>query len=129
MSLYDISPDDVFQMTDHHPQIPTFLPLTEATYFILLSLAPGPKHGYAIMKEVQQMSQGRVTFSTGTLYGAIKRLLDLGWIIRFGENPDESGRTRKSYELSNLGRSILNAEISRMRNLVQLAASIKSQEI
>ena len=57
-------------------------PMTETTYFILLSLAPGPSHGYAIMKDVQQLSQARVVLSTGTLYGALKRLLELGWIER-----------------------------------------------
>ena len=48
------------------------LPLTEATYFILLSLALGPRHGYLIMKDVRSLSRGRVTLSTGTLYGALK---------------------------------------------------------
>ncbi len=49
---------------------------------ILLSLAPGPKHGYAILKEVETLSDGRVKLSTGTLYGAIERLLDQDWIRR-----------------------------------------------
>ena len=64
---------------------PPIAPLTESTYFILLSLSPEPKHGYAIMKEVQELSEGRVVLSTGTLYGALKRLLDEGWIIRLEE--------------------------------------------
>jgi DNA-binding PadR family transcriptional regulator len=51
------------------------LPLTETTFFILLSLASEPKHGYAIMKEVETLSRGNVRLRTGTLYGAIKRLL------------------------------------------------------
>ena len=51
-------------------EIQTQLPLTEATYFILLSLAPGPRHGYAIMKDVHSLSHGHVTLSTGTLYTA-----------------------------------------------------------
>ena len=58
------------------------LPLREPTFFILLSLSPGPKHGYAILKEVEALSDGRVRLSTGTLYGAIKRLLDDDWIRR-----------------------------------------------
>jgi DNA-binding PadR family transcriptional regulator len=57
-------------------------PLTEATFFILLSLSPAPKHGYAIMKEVKALSNGRIVFSTGTLYGALRRLLEQGWIRR-----------------------------------------------
>lgn len=116
------------------------LPLTEATFFILLSLAPGPKHGYAIMKAVNQMSNGRITFSTGTLYGAIKRLLDQGWIIRNEEGEegredntharsDESPRSRKEYELTGLGRKVYNAEVSRMQELVQLAISSQPGEV
>lgn len=58
------------------------LPLTETTFFILLSLSPKPKHGYAMMKDVESLSEGRIRLSTGTLYGAIKRLLEKGWIKR-----------------------------------------------
>ena len=110
----------------------SFLPLTEATFFILLSLSSGPKHGYAIMKEVAQVSNGRITFSTGTLYGALKRLLDHGWIARNGEDKDgtdENSRNRKDYILTALGRRILISEIARMKDLVQLSVSIDPKEI
>ena len=100
-------------------------PLTETTFFILLSLAPEPKHGYAIMKEVQQVSERRVALSTGTLYGAIKRLLEQGWIQRVDPNKDEktpaAGRPKKSYSLSDSGRKALKAEIARLETLVHLA--------
>jgi DNA-binding PadR family transcriptional regulator len=108
-----------------------FLPLTEATFFILMSLSSGPRHGYAILKEVHEISQGRITFSTGTLYGALKRLLDQGWIVR-NEEGDESGedagRVRKDYELTSLGKKVLGAEINRMRSLVWLADSAHPEE-
>jgi DNA-binding PadR family transcriptional regulator len=98
------------------------LPLTEATFFILLSLSPGPCHGYAIMKDVETLSDGRVTLSTGTLYGAIKRLLEADWIERVESRAaDERGRPRKEYRLTELGRRILNAEISRLEGLVHAA--------
>src|SRR2546421_10786054 len=61
------------------------LPVTEPVLLILLSLAEQPRHGYAILQDVQEMSEGRVTLSTGTLYGALRRLLDDGWIERFHE--------------------------------------------
>jgi len=98
------------------------LPLTETTFFILLSLAPNPKHGYAIMKDVQSLSHNRVTLSTGTLYGALKRLLKREWIERV-DNPnlDETGRIRKAYELTELGRRILDAETARLQTLVSAA--------
>jgi DNA-binding PadR family transcriptional regulator len=110
--------------------IKSFLPLTEATFFILISLFPEPKHGYAIMKEVHQMSYGRITFSTGTLYGALKRLLDQGWIARNGEGEEsgeETSRSRKDYELTSLGRRVMNSEVGRMKDLVQLAVSIQPE--
>ncbi len=103
------------------------LPLTEPTFFILLSLMPQPKHGYAIAKDVQVLSEERVVLSTSTLYTALKRLLEIGWIERAGEDPepDESGRPRKVYRLTMMGRRILEAETERLRSLVQ-AAQIRS---
>jgi DNA-binding PadR family transcriptional regulator len=98
------------------------LPLREPTFFILLSLSPGPKHGYAILKEVENLSEGRVKLSTGTLYGAIKRLLDQGWIRRVDDPlPNTTDRERKSYDLTELGRRMLNAEIERLQRLVKVA--------
>ena len=98
------------------------LPLTEATLFIMLSLTPKPKHGYAIMKDVRTLSENRVVLSTGTLYGALKRLLERGWIERVDDlASEETGRTRKPYALTDLGWRILNAEVARLRTLVAVA--------
>jgi DNA-binding PadR family transcriptional regulator len=100
----------------------TYLPLSEVTYFILLSLAYERKHGYAIMKEVELLSDGRVIMSTGTLYGALKRLLDQEWIIRSNKDSEKSsGREKKVYSLTSLGTRILNAEIRRLESLVNVA--------
>ena len=104
--------------------IQTYLPLTETTLYILLSLAPGPRHGYAIMKDVRALSHNRVELSTGTLYSALKRLLDQEWIRR-AEDPDpiaaNGGRKRKAYVLTDLGSSILQAEVDRLQGLVRVA--------
>jgi len=100
----------------------SYLPLSEPTYYILLSLAPGLKHGYAILKDVDEISAGRVRLSTSTLYGAIKRLLELGWIERVEEplaHPTE--RERKAYALTPTGRSVLEAETERLSKLVSAA--------
>jgi len=98
------------------------VPLTEATFFILLSLAAGPRHGYAIIKDVRNISQGRVSLSTGTLFGALKRLLEKGWILRFEDgNQESSGRQRKFYQLTGLGKQILLAEMHRMDQILQEA--------
>lgn len=101
-------------------------PMTETTYFILLSLAPGPSHGYAIMKDVHQLSQARVVLSTGTLYGALKRLLELGWIMR-SDDPAAggNGRERKAYRLTNLGQLMLDHEIARLNELLAAAGQRK----
>ena len=98
-------------------------PLSEATFFILLALAPAPLHGYAIMKEVDRLSEGRVGLSTGTLYGAVKRLLEDRWIRRSGTGHEtrERGRVRKAYDLTAAGRRILHAESARLQSLATLA--------
>jgi DNA-binding PadR family transcriptional regulator len=100
------------------------LPLTETTFLIMLSISAEPRHGYAIMKDVQELSEGRVSLSTGTLYGAIKRLLDSGWIVRVEEDGREMvqpRRFRKSYKLSRVGKRMLDSELTRMRSLIKLA--------
>ena len=60
----------------------SYLPLTEPTFYILLSLAPSKKHGYAILRDVEGLSKGRLRLSTSTLYSALARLLDQGLIER-----------------------------------------------
>jgi len=100
------------------------LPLSEATFFILLSLAVKPHHGYAIMKDVQSLSGNRITLATGTLYGALKRLLELGWVLRIDSAEfAAAGRKRIVYRLTEMGRSVLDAEILRLDGLVTAARS------
>jgi DNA-binding PadR family transcriptional regulator len=96
-------------------------PLTEATLLILLSLAPQPQHGYAIMKDVAALSDGRVKLSTGTLYGALNRLLEQGWIERVEDGDEIGGRQRKAYQLTGAGRAVLNTEVARLKKLVAMA--------
>jgi DNA-binding PadR family transcriptional regulator len=104
------------------------LPLTETTYFILLSLSPKPQHGYAMMKSVESLSEGRIRLSTGTLYGAIKRLLERGWIRRVDELASQTdGRGRKAYALTRYGQRILNAEIDRLQDLIEAAREVYAE--
>ena len=95
-------------------------PLTETTFFILLSLATERKHGYAIMKDVRALSGNRITLSTGTLYGAIKRLLEQGWIKRVNDSANGK-RARQAYALTDAGRRVLDAEVTRLKALVATA--------
>ena len=95
------------------------IPLQEATFFILLSLAQTLKHGYAILLDVTELSDGRLQLSTGTLYGALRRLLDQGWIERYDEASEVvNGRERKVYCITDLGQKILNADVARMQDLI-----------
>jgi DNA-binding PadR family transcriptional regulator len=96
-----------------------FLPLSEPVLLILLSLAGQPRHGYSILKDVEQMSDGRVVLSTGTLYGALRRLLDEEWIERIEE--EDSSRGRQAYRLTARGRRNLQVEVGRMKHLTRLA--------
>lgn len=96
------------------------LPLSEPVLLVLLSLVEQPRHGYSILKDVERMSGGRVKLSTGTLYGALRRLLDEAWIERVEE--DDSPRDRRPYRLTPRGRRNLQLEVERMRQLTKLAA-------
>lgn len=109
--------------------------LREPTYFILLALAADnrqnalARHGYAILKEVESLSHGRVRLSTSTLYEALARLLELGWIERVDDElenaaaagPLHPGKPRKAYRLAPTGRRILEAEVSRLEALLTAA--------
>jgi DNA-binding PadR family transcriptional regulator len=95
-------------------------PITEPVLLILLSLATQPRHGYAILRDTEQISDGRVRLSTGTLYGALRRLLDDGWIERFKD--EDTSRGKQSYRLTSLGRRNLQAEVSRLKQLARAAA-------
>jgi DNA-binding PadR family transcriptional regulator len=99
------------------------LPLSPAVFNILLALADGEKHGYAIMLEVERNTHGEVKMGPGTLYGSIKRLLAAGLIEESGERPDPAldDERRRYYRLSGLGRQVLSAEAERLYRQVKLA--------
>jgi len=94
--------------------------VSEPVLLIMLSLAEQPRHGYAILQDTERMSDGRVRLSTGTLYGALRRLLEDGWIERFKE--EDSARGRQAYRLTAAGRRNLQMEVARMNQLTRVAA-------
>src|SRR6266576_3665705 len=96
-------------------------PLTEPVLLILMSLAGQPRHGYALMKDIEILSDGRVRVSTGTLYGALNRLLNNEWIARFAQ-PDKS-REKQAYKLTATGRRQLQLELDRMQQLTRAATA------
>ncbi|MHB1958675.1 MAG: PadR family transcriptional regulator [Acidobacteriaceae bacterium] len=95
-------------------------PLSEPIVLILTSLASKPRHGYALLKDIEQLSGGRVQLSTGTLYGALRRLLEGGWIERYAQ--EDTSRDKQAYRLTPTGKAQLHAEIERLRGLLQAAS-------
>ena len=104
------------------------IPLTPAVFHILLALADGEKHGYAIMKEVESVTDGAVRMGPGTLYGSIKRMLKAGMIRESDERPDPEldDARRRYYELTGYGRRVLEAEAQRLAQAVRVARRKKA---
>ena len=102
-------------------------PLTEPVLLILLSLANRPLHGYALLKDIEMLSNGRVRLSTGTLYGALSRLLQDSWIDRSVQA--DTSRDKQAYRITATGREHLHRELDRMKQLTQAArARLKTRE-
>jgi DNA-binding PadR family transcriptional regulator len=95
-------------------------PLTPAVFHILLALSLKERHGYEIMKQVEEDSGGRVTLGPGTLYTAIRRLLDDGWIA-VASSDTEGDERRKYYKLTSKGKAVLAEETQRLHDVAGLA--------
>ncbi len=98
-------------------------PLTPAMFHVLLALAGDDLHGYAILKEVDLRTNGKVRLSTGTLYGIIKRLLADGLVVERRTRPAEpqDDERRRYYRLTPLGRQVATAEAERMDEVLVVA--------
>lgn len=97
-----------------------YLPLTPAMFQILVSLADGEKHGYAIIKDVQRRSGGKIRLGAGTLYAIVKRFVQDGLIVETDERPDPAldDERRRYYKLSENGRAVAVAEARRMEDVL-----------
>jgi DNA-binding PadR family transcriptional regulator len=102
-------------------------PLPASGVHILLALAGGEKHGYAIMREVAADTENAVRLGPGTLYGSIQTLLDAGYLEEVGERSDPAAgdERRRYYRLSTTGRAALKREAERMASLLRLAKAKK----
>lgn len=109
------------ESTNNSPE--TLLPLTPAVFNILLALASGEKHGYGIMQEVGAQTGGKMRMGPGTLYGSIKRMIDLGLIEESDERPDPAldDERRRYYRLTGFGKRVASAEAERLELLVARA--------
>jgi DNA-binding PadR family transcriptional regulator len=104
------------------PPPESLLPLTPATFHILLALADAERHGYAIMQEVTTRTAGALRLGPGTLYGSLKRLVADGLVEPAGEREDEGdAERRRYYRLTPFGRAVARAEARRLEAMVRLA--------
>ena len=100
-----------------------FLPLTPSSLQVLIALADGEKHGYAIIKEVARRTDGKVRIGAGTLYAALKRFVDDGLVAESDERPDPAldDERRRYYRLTTRGRAVAVAETDRLAETLQQA--------
>lgn len=110
---------------DPHPR--DLLPLTVPVYYTLLALADGDRHGYAIITEVEARTGGAVRLRTGTLYTAIRRMLEQGLLRESDERPDPEidDERRRYYRITSFGREVLGHEAARLEQMVALARDKK----
>ena len=103
------------------------LPLTSLTYHVLLALADANRHGYGIIKEVEERTEGQMELETGTLYAAMKRMRDDGTIesVPTSERPPNEDSRRRTYRLTPFGKNVLRAESQRLAQLLGIAAEKK----
>lgn len=106
------------------PDPTTFLPLHKDAFHILVSLADRDRHGYSVMRDVAERTNGAVRLSPSSLYSSIRRLLEQGLIHELDERPDEDDERRRYYRLSPLGRAVALAEARRMEQLLADARSV-----
>lgn len=109
----------------HDPDPSDLLPLSPQVFQILLALAAGDQHGYAIMQEVAARSGGKLRLSPGTLYGCIKRMLEQGMIVELSDRerprgPEDDER-RRYYRLTPFGRKVARAEAARLADSLEQA--------
>ena len=95
----------------------SLLPLSPAMFYVLVALADGQTHGYGILKEVEQLTNGGVRLSTGTLYGIIKRLLADGLV----QERRAGDPRRRAYQLTTFGRDVARAEATRLEQTLAIA--------
>jgi DNA-binding PadR family transcriptional regulator len=114
-------------MVEERRGVRDLLPLTPAVLHILLALADDERHGYAIMREVEERTGGEAKLGPGTLYGSIKRMLADDLIEESDERPDPSmdDQRRRYYRITDFGRRVAGAEAERLASLVDTARAKK----
>jgi DNA-binding PadR family transcriptional regulator len=96
-------------------------PLTPAVVHVLLSLAGGERHGYAILKDVRTQSNNQVRFGPGTIYGTLQRLMETGWVEETAGPATSHDERRRYYRLTRGGHDALKSEVDRLDGLLRVA--------
>jgi DNA-binding PadR family transcriptional regulator len=102
-------------------------PLTPAVVHVMLALAGGERHGYAILKDVQQQSGSRLRFGPGTIYGTLERLMEAGWVEEAAAPGPNTDERRRYYRLTRTGREALREEVDRLGALLAVARTHRIQ--
>lgn len=110
-------------VSDKDAGVEDLLPLSAATFHILMALAEGDRHGYGIIQDVAASTDGSLKLSTGTLYRSIQRMLEQGLIVETRERPapDQDDERRRYYRITPFGTAVARAEARRLTQLVRLA--------
>ena len=106
-----------------HPDPASLLPLPSATFHILMALATEDRHGYAIIQDIEQRTDGALRLSAGTLYRSIQRMLEQGLLVETNDRPapELDDERRRYYRITPFGTKVARAEANRLSELVRMA--------
>jgi DNA-binding PadR family transcriptional regulator len=100
-------------------------PLSVPVYQILLSLATGDAHGYALIRDIRERTAGEVDLTASTLYGALQRMLEEAWIVETGEDSESGGPRRREYAITDAGRNVAADEARRLHRAARHAVEVR----
>lgn len=113
-------------MPDRPRDVDHLLPLKPKVLHVLLALAEGPRHGYSIMQEVAARTDGQVRLWPAALYGALRELEELDWIVESASRPSDDDERRRYFALTPLGTRVLSAEVRRLGAIVDHARASRA---
>ena len=116
-------------MTDRPRHVDHLLPLKPKVLHILLALADGPRHGYAIMQEVATRTDGRIRVWPAAMYGTLRELEDLDWIAESEHRPSDDDERRRYFALTPFGTRVLSAEVRRLESIVGHARASRALRV
>lgn len=109
-------------MTNARTRPEALLPLNEEVLWLLLSLHEGGRHGYALMRDIEERTDGRVLIQTGALYRFLHRMEADGTIEEIAPPESETDQRRRYYRITQFGRAVTSAELARMHRLIETGA-------